>query len=83
MELTLAPDVEAVIEERIRSGQYTSAAEVVTAAILALPGVGAAGDLAPGELAALMAEGDASGPPVDGLAALAEFRRWRAEAARR
>ena len=78
MMLTLSPEIEALIETRVHSGRYPSREAVVTAALAALESDEAAVDFKPGELMALIAEGEASGPPVDGEVALAELRTWMA-----
>jgi antitoxin ParD1/3/4 len=60
MNVTLKPDVQQLIDDRVRSGQYASPAEVVEAAILALEQSERFGDFAAGELDALLAEGERS-----------------------
>ena len=77
MELSLDTGAQRLIEERVRSGKYGTAEDVVTAALHALEHDEQLGDFAEGELDALIAEGEASGPALDGEAVLAEFRELR------
>jgi putative addiction module CopG family antidote len=63
MELALPPDTTKIIEECVQSGEYSSAEEVVSAAIHRLRD-DVSGDFAPGELDRLMEEGKNSGPPI-------------------
>jgi Arc/MetJ-type ribon-helix-helix transcriptional regulator len=60
MKLLLKPDVQKRIEERVKSGRYASAEDVVSAAILTLDQQERFGDFAPGELDRLLEEGERS-----------------------
>ena len=72
MNLTLDENVGKLINDRVKSGQYASAEDVVIAALHSLDNDETFGDFAPGELDALIAEGEASGF-LDGLAVLEEL----------
>ncbi len=83
MILSLDVDAQKLIDERVRSGKYSTAEAVVTAALHALEqDEHGAGEFGPGEWDALLEEGEASGPALDGNAVLAELRELR-EAHRR
>jgi putative addiction module CopG family antidote len=73
MNVSLGLDAEKMIDEQVRSGKYSTAEEVVTAALQALA-QGGADDFAEGELDALLEEGEA-GESLDGEAVFAELRR--------
>ncbi|HLW64335.1 MAG TPA: hypothetical protein VKS79_03380 [Gemmataceae bacterium] len=60
MNLSLAPDIQKRIVERVNSGRFASPEEVVAAAILALDQQEQFGNFQPGELDALLAEGEKS-----------------------
>ena len=77
MQLSLPPEIQRLIEERVRSGRYQSPEDVVAAAVANLDQQESAGDFAPGELDELLAEGERSGPPLDGEQVLAELRELR------
>jgi Arc/MetJ-type ribon-helix-helix transcriptional regulator len=78
--MTLDPETQRLVEERMKRGGYASAAEAVRAGMASLEQQELFGDFAEGELDALLAEGEASGPPLDGDAVLAELRQLRASA---
>jgi len=77
MNLFLDKDTERLINDRVQSGKYTSAEEVVLAALHSLDHDETAGEFAPGEWDALLAEGEASGAPLDGFSVLEELRALR------
>ena len=77
MELSLNTKAQKLISDRVNSGKYASPEDVVTAALVALTHEEDFGDFAPGELDALIAEGEASGPPISGEKFLAEWRALR------
>src|SRR5215218_3674888 len=77
MNISLSPDVQKLLEARMREGGYASPEDVILAALGALQQVQDFGDFAPGELDALLAEGEASGPPMDGEQAFAARRQRR------
>lgn len=78
MMLSLGVDTQKLIDERVRSGKYATAEEVVTAALHALEqDEHAAGEFGPGEWDALLEEGEASGPSLEGNTVLAELRALR------
>jgi antitoxin ParD1/3/4 len=77
MQLSLPPEIQKLIEERVRSGRYQSAEDVVAAAVANLDQQESVGDFVPGELDSLIDEGERSGPPLDGEQVLAELRELR------
>jgi Arc/MetJ-type ribon-helix-helix transcriptional regulator len=60
MQLALDPTILKLISDRVKSGKYRSAEDVVTAAVVNLKQVEEFGDFRPGELDALLAEGEKS-----------------------
>jgi len=60
MNLALQPHVQKLIDERVNSGKYSSAEDVVAAAVLALDQQEQFGEFAAGELEQLLAEGEQS-----------------------
>ena len=74
MYLSLPPNVQRLIDDRLASGQYTSAEEVITAALGALARVEQPDDFELGELDQLLDEGEKSGEPVEAEAVFAELR---------
>jgi antitoxin ParD1/3/4 len=82
MNLSLSDEARKLIEQRMISGKYTSAEEVVTAALHALESEEHAGDFEPGEWDRLLAEGEKSGPPLDGDSVFAELRSLRSPKSR-
>jgi Arc/MetJ-type ribon-helix-helix transcriptional regulator len=85
MNLSLAPETERLIHERMKSGQYQTPDDVVAAAIAALDREERSegpGDFAPGELDELIAEGEADiarGDVLDGDEVFALRRARRAQ----
>jgi len=77
MTLALPPEVVKLIDERVRSGKYRSAEDVIIAAMHSLE---CSGDLNAADLQRLLAEGENSGPPLDGEAVLLELRKLRESA---
>ncbi len=77
MNLSLNQNAEQLIAQHLKSGKYASPEDVVTAALHALAHEENANEFAPGEWDALLAEGEASGKPLDGQAVLAELRALR------
>ena len=77
MKTSPPPEVERIVEERVRSGKYRTAEDVVTAAVLSLHQRETLGDFAPGELDELIAEGERSGEPLDAEHVFAELRDMR------
>jgi putative addiction module CopG family antidote len=73
MKLSLDASTELLIAERLKSGRYASAEDVVTAALHALEQDETGFDFQPGELDRLIAEGEAS-ETLDGHAVLDEIR---------
>ena len=60
MNISLKPDVQKLIDERVNSGKYSSPEAVVEAAIMALDQLENFGDFEAGELDGLLAEGEQS-----------------------
>lgn len=60
MHLSLAPEVQKLIDERVKSGKYATPEAVVAAALLTLDQQGWLGEFAAGELANLLREGEQS-----------------------
>ena len=60
MQITLPTEVEEFVHERMKSGAYATAEDVLRAAFVALQQQESFGDFAPGELDVLLAEGEAS-----------------------
>jgi Arc/MetJ-type ribon-helix-helix transcriptional regulator len=60
MNLSLDPEVPKLIDERVKSGRYATAEDVVAAALLTLDQQEWFGDFAPGELDELLADGEHS-----------------------
>lgn len=74
MTITIPEDVRRDIEQRVASGQYQSAEQVLEAMFAALRQHENRGDFEPGELNALADEGEASGEPLDAKTVFAELR---------
>ena len=77
MDLTISPELRTLIEQRMRSGRYATAEDVVAAALRSLEQDERSGEFEAGELDQLLAEGEASGQPLDGEQVLAELRGLR------
>ena len=58
--MNLTPDVQKLIDERVKSGKYATPEDVVLAALLTLDQQEQFGDFAPGELAELLGKGERS-----------------------
>ena len=67
MNVPLRPDIEAFVDEKVRSGQYATREDVIRAGLVALRQHESFGDFIPGELDELIAEGERS---IDGSATL-------------
>jgi Arc/MetJ-type ribon-helix-helix transcriptional regulator len=77
LKLALSPEIERLIEERVRSGKYRTAEDVIAAAVSNLYQQETFGDFAPGELDRLLAEGERGGASLDGEQVFAELRELR------
>jgi putative addiction module CopG family antidote len=77
MILSLNNNLEQLIAKHVQSGRFASPEEVVAAAMNALECDTMLSEFAPGELDRLIAEGEASGPPIDGEKFLSEWRALR------
>lgn len=77
MNMPITPDVQRLIERRMASGHYATPDDVLRAALHSLEQEEELGEFVPGELDALLAEGEQSGPALDGEAVLAELRGLR------
>jgi Arc/MetJ-type ribon-helix-helix transcriptional regulator len=60
MNLPLDPEVQKLIDERVKSGRYATPEDVVAAALLTLDQQEWLGEVVPGELDQLLAEGEQS-----------------------
>lgn len=60
MNLSLNPEMQRYVEEKVRSGEYASPEQVLEAGLVALKQQDSFGDFAPGELDELLAEGERS-----------------------
>lgn len=60
MEVSLTPELENLIDAKVRSGEYATAADVIRAGLASLVQEEAFGDFAPGEFDALIAIGERS-----------------------
>jgi putative addiction module CopG family antidote len=74
MTVTLGPEAQRLVEERMKRGGYASAEDVLLAGLALLEQEEQFGDFAPGEWNALIEEGERSGEPLDGEQVLAELR---------
>lgn len=78
MQLSLPLDIQRQIEERVRSGQYRSAEDVVTAAVSTLAQQEAYGEFEAGELDAILGVGEEAltrGQVISGAEVAAELSR--------
>jgi antitoxin ParD1/3/4 len=78
MNLSLAPQIQRLIDERVKSGKYATPEDVVAAAVAHLDQQERFGDFELGELDRLLQEGEDSGPALDGEQVMAELRALRA-----
>jgi antitoxin ParD1/3/4 len=60
MDLSLTPDVQHLIDQRVRSGKYATPEDVVAAALISLAQQEESSNFAPGELDELLAKGERS-----------------------
>jgi putative addiction module CopG family antidote len=60
MNVTVSPDTQKLIEERMKAGGYTTPEEVIRAGLASLQQGETHGDFAPGELEQLLAQGERS-----------------------
>lgn len=58
MTVTLPSDVQKMVEEQLAAGAYSTVEDVLRAGVVALSAQTSFGDFAPGELDALIAEGE-------------------------
>jgi putative addiction module CopG family antidote len=83
MNLALRPDLKRLIQERVKSGKYNTAEDVIAAALTSLDQQERCGDFEPGELDVLLGEGEQSieeDGTLDGEQAFRRRRRRRAQA---
>ena len=83
MELSLPAKYRKLIEDRVRSGRYATAEDVVTAALTTLDQNDRLGEFAPGELERLIAEGEESLKREGPIPADQVFKEIRQRSARR
>lgn len=74
MYLSLPPNIQRLIDDRLASGQYASAEAVVAAALSALDHVEHPDDFEPAELDQLLDEGEKSGERIEAEQVFAELR---------
>ena len=77
MNLAITPELEKLIRRRMKAGHYATPQEVVAAGLYRLDQDDKLGDFEPGELDGLLAEGENSGPALDGEKVLTELRDLR------
>ena len=77
MDPVLSPRAKELIEQRMRTGAYTSPDDVILAALESLEQQETFGEFESGEWDRLLAEGEASGAPLDGEQTFAELRASR------
>jgi putative addiction module CopG family antidote len=86
MTVKITPKIKRLIDKRVKAGRYASAEEVLIASLAALEQQETFGDFAPGELDALIEEGDKS-TREEGVTTLEEsyqrHLRYRRQATRR
>jgi Arc/MetJ-type ribon-helix-helix transcriptional regulator len=83
MTLTLGPEAQKLIDERMKHGGYATPEDVVLAALALLGQTEDYGDFAPGEWNALLAEAERSGQPVDAERVFDRLRELGAKEGRR
>ena len=77
MQILLTRKTEALLADRMKLGGYASPEDVVLAGLVALEQQSLLGDFEAGEMDRLLAEGEASGTPLDGEGVLRELRQLR------
>jgi putative addiction module CopG family antidote len=77
MNLSLPAHIQKLIEERVRSGRYSTPEDVVVAAIASLDLQESSADFESGELERLLDEGEQSGKPIDADDVFREVRALR------
>ena len=83
MTISLSPQAQQALEERMKLGGYATAEEAVLAGLASLEQQESLGDFSPGELDALLAEGEADIQSGDLLDADEVFNELRKLSARR
>ncbi len=77
MSMSLNPETQRLVEDRMKRGGYASPDDVILAALASLERQETCGDFAAGELDDLLAEGERSGEALDGEQVLTELRELR------
>ena len=77
MNLSLSPEIQKLIQDRVKSGKYGTAEDVIAAAVATLEQQEHSGDFETGELERLLEEGEGSGAPLEGEAVLKELHDLR------
>jgi putative addiction module CopG family antidote len=77
MAISLTPETQEMIEQRMRQGGYASPDDVVRAGLSSLEQLENGGEFEAGEMDRLLIEGEQSGAPLDGEQVLAELRELR------
>lgn len=78
MTVILSDETRKLIEDQIKRGAYASVDEVVLAGLASLRQQETVGEFAPGEMDALLAQGERGGQSLDGQSVLAELANPRA-----
>ena len=63
--MNLPPELRRLIDDRVRSGKYQTAEDVIAAAVSSLEQQEQGGEFDEGELDRLLADGENSGAPLD------------------
>lgn len=74
MNVTLGPEAQKLVEERLKRGGYDTAEAVILAGLASLKRDETYGDFAPGEWDELLAEAERSGEPLDAEQVFNEVR---------
>jgi len=77
MNIVLGPELERLVEQRMKQGRYATPQDVMAAALSALDQEERLGEFGPGELDRLLAEGEKGGDDLDGERVLSELRHLR------
>ncbi|MDB5319287.1 MAG: hypothetical protein JWN40_918 [Phycisphaerales bacterium] len=77
MAISLSPETQKLIEERMKHSGYASADDVVRAGLSSLEQQENGGEFEAGEMDRLLVEGEQSGAPLDGEQVLTELRELR------
>jgi putative addiction module CopG family antidote len=82
MKITLGPAAQKIIEERVRTGAYSSPEEVISAALAALIRGEAAATPEKSAMELLLEDGECGGEPLDAEGVFAELHGLRTRSGR-